>query len=285
MTDSLIDIRNLEIAFGGGAVKAVRGVSFTLGQEKLGIVGESGSGKSTVGRAIMKLLPPTAKVTAERMMFKDVDLLSASEQKMMTVRGRQIGLILQDPKYSLNPVMRIGEQIAETYRLHVPKASAKQANEQTLSMLTAVQIRDPERVARLYPHEISGGMGQRVMIAMMLIAEPDVLIADEPTSALDVTVRLEVLGLLEELVERRNLGLIFISHDLNLVRHFCDRVLIMYAGRIVETLEARNLANAKHPYTQGLLASLPSIEEPPARLPVLKRERSWLDDTATETRA
>jgi peptide/nickel transport system ATP-binding protein len=285
MTDSLIDIRNLEIAFGGGAVKAVRGVSFTLGQEKLGIVGESGSGKSTVGRAIMKLLPPTAKVTAERMMFKDVDLLSASEQKMMTVRGRQIGLILQDPKYSLNPVMRIGEQIAETYRLHAPKASAKQAAEQTLSMLTAVQIRDPERVARLYPHEISGGMGQRVMIAMMLIAEPDVLIADEPTSALDVTVRLEVLGLLEELVERRNLGLIFISHDLNLVRHFCDRVLIMYAGRIVETLEARNLANAKHPYTQGLLASLPSIEEPPARLPVLKRERSWLDDTATETRA
>ncbi|KKX33357.1 ABC transporter ATP-binding protein [Rhizobium sp. LC145] len=285
MTDSLIDIRNLEIAFGGGAVKAVRGVSFTLGQEKLGIVGESGSGKSTVGRAIMKLLPPTAKVTAERMMFKDVDLLSASEQKMMTVRGRQIGLILQDPKYSLNPVMRIGEQIAETYRLHAPKASAKQAAEQTLSMLTAVQIRDPERVARLYPHEISGGMGQRVMIAMMLIAEPDVLIADEPTSALDVTVRLEVLGLLEELVERRNLGLIFISHDLNLVRHFCDRVLIMYAGRIVETLEARNLVNAKHPYTQGLLASLPSIEEPPARLPVLKRERSWLDDTATETRA
>ncbi|OHV82734.1 ABC transporter ATP-binding protein [Rhizobium sp. LCM 4573] len=285
MTNPLIDIRNLEIAFGGGAVKAVRGVSFTLGQEKLGIVGESGSGKSTVGRAIMKLLPPTAKVTAERMMFKDVDLLSASEEKMMTVRGRQIGLILQDPKYSLNPVMRIGEQIAETYRLHVPKASAKQATEQTLSMLTAVQIRDPERVARLYPHEISGGMGQRVMIAMMLIAEPDVLIADEPTSALDVTVRLEVLGLLEELVERRNLGLIFISHDLNLVRHFCDRVLIMYAGRIVETLEARNLGNAKHPYTQGLLASLPSIEEPPARLPVLKRERSWLDDTATEARA
>ncbi|MFS8145197.1 ABC transporter ATP-binding protein [Rhizobium sp. BR 249] len=278
----LIDIRNLEIAYGGGHMRAVRGVSFTLGQEKLGIVGESGSGKSTVGRAIMKLLPPRAHVSAERMRFGDLDLLKADERTMMTVRGRRIGLILQDPKYSLNPVMRIGEQIAETYSLHHPRESARKAHGQALEMLEAVKIRDPERVARLYPHEISGGMGQRVMIAMMLIAEPEVLIADEPTSALDVTVRLEILALLDELVLRRNLGLIFISHDLNLIRNFCDRVLIMYAGRVVEVLEARDLDRAKHPYTQGLLASLPKIEDPPARLPILKRDPAWLDDFAVE---
>ncbi|ANK95208.1 MULTISPECIES: ABC transporter ATP-binding protein [Rhizobium] len=278
----LIDIRNLEIAYTGGHMRAVRGVSFTLGQEKLGIVGESGSGKSTVGRAIMKLLPPTAEVSAERMRFGELDLLKADEKTMMTIRGRRIGLILQDPKYSLNPVMRVGEQIAETYSLHHPKESARKAYGQALEMLEAVQIRDPERVARLYPHEISGGMGQRVMIAMMLIAEPEVLIADEPTSALDVTVRLEILALLDELVLRRNLGLIFISHDLNLIRNFCDRVLIMYAGRVVEVLEARDLDKAKHPYTQGLLASLPKIEDPPARLPILKRDPAWLDDFAVE---
>ncbi|EJK87407.1 ABC transporter ATP-binding protein [Rhizobium sp. AP16] len=282
MSSPLIDIHNLEIAFGGGSVRAVRGVSFSLGQEKLGIVGESGSGKSTVGRAIMRLLPPTAMVSAERMSFRDVDLLKVDERKMMTIRGRRIGLILQDPKYSLNPVMRIGEQITETYRLHYPKASAKQAYGQTFAMLDAVKIRDVERVARLYPHEISGGMGQRVMIAMMLIAEPEVLIADEPTSALDVTVRLEILALLDELVARRNLGLIFISHDLNLVRNFCDRVLIMYAGRVVEVLEARDLDKARHPYTQGLLASLPSIDDPPTRLPILKRDPSWLDSKILE---
>ncbi|MBY3595212.1 ABC transporter ATP-binding protein [Rhizobium bangladeshense] len=278
----LIDIRNLEIAYGGGHMRAVRSVSFTLGQEKLGIVGESGSGKSTVGRAIMKLLPPTAHVSAERMRFGDLDLLKADEKTMMTIRGRRIGLILQDPKYSLNPVMRIGEQIAETYSLHHSKESARKAYSQALVMLEAVKIRDPERVARLYPHEISGGMGQRVMIAMMLIAEPEVLIADEPTSALDVTVRLEILALLDELVLRRNLGLIFISHDLNLIRNFCDRVLIMYAGRVVEVLDARDLDKAKHPYTQGLLASLPKIEDPPARLPILKRDPAWLDELASE---
>ncbi|MBD9452698.1 ABC transporter ATP-binding protein [Rhizobium sp. RHZ02] len=282
MSTSLIDIRNLEIAFGHGTVRAVRGVTFSLAQEKLGIVGESGSGKSTVGRAIMKLLPPTAIVSAQQMTFQGVDLLKADERAMMTIRGRRIGLILQDPKYSLNPVMRVGEQIAETYRFHYPKATAKQAFEQTLAMLDAVKIRDVEKVARLYPHEISGGMGQRVMIAMMLIAEPEVLIADEPTSALDVTVRLEILALLDELVARRNLGLIFISHDLNLVRNFCDRVLIMYAGRVVEVLKARELESAKHPYTQGLLASLPSIDNPPTRLPILKRDPAWLNDNVLE---
>ena len=283
MSAPLIDVRNMEVSFGAGQVKAVRGVSFTLGREKLGIVGESGSGKSTVGRAIMRLLPSSARVAADRMMFHDIDLLHASEREMMNIRGRRIGLILQDPKYSLNPVMRVGEQIAETYRLHFPQVGgAKAAHGKMLEMLDAVRIRDPERVARLYPHEVSGGMGQRVMIAMMLIAEPEVLIADEPTSALDVTVRLDVLALLDELITRRNLGLIFISHDLNLIRQFCDRVLIMYAGRIVEVLKASDLDAARHPYTQGLLASMPSIDRLPSRLPTLARDPSWMTDQFME---
>ena len=279
MTERLLEVENLQVAFGAGRVQAVRGVSFTLGREKLGIVGESGSGKSTVGRAIMKLLPPTARITADRFDFDGIDLIKAGERQMMALRGRRIGLIMQDPKYSLNPVMRVGHQIEEAYRLHGPKGTTrKQARQKMLDMLNAVQIRDPERVAALYPHEVSGGMGQRIMIATMLIAEPEMLIADEPTSALDVTVRLEVLGLLDELIERRNLGLIFISHDLNLVRGFCDRVLIMYAGRIVETIAAAELDQAKHPYTRGLLASIPTIERPPTKLPTLKRDASWLTD-------
>jgi peptide/nickel transport system ATP-binding protein len=282
MTSPLIEAANLEVGFGSGKINAVRGVSFTLGREKLGIVGESGSGKSTVGRAIMRLLPPTARVTADRLRFREIDLLTASSRDMVHVRGRRIGLILQDPKYSLNPVMRVGEQIAETYLQHYPAAGGKAAAKaRVLEMLGAVKIRDPERVARLYPHEISGGMGQRVMIAMMLIAEPEVMIADEPTSALDVTVRLEVLSLLDELVTRRNLGLILISHDLNLVRNFCDRVVIMYAGRIVETIAASQLEEARHPYTRGLLASLPTIDRKVARLPTLKRDPSWANEVET----
>jgi len=279
MSGPLLDVQNLQVSFGGGRVRAVRGVSFTLGREKLGIVGESGSGKSTVGRAIMKLLPPTAAITADRLDFDGVDLLRAGEKEMMKLRGRRIGLIMQDPKYSLNPLMRVGEQLEETYRLHGPKgATRQQARNAMLEMLAAVQIRDPERVAALYPHEVSGGMGQRIMIGMMLIAQPEMLIADEPTSALDVTVRLEVLSLMDELIQRRNLGLIFISHDLNLMRGFCDRLLIMYAGRIVETIKAADLDQARHPYTQGLLASMPVIERPPAPLPTLKRDPAWLTD-------
>ncbi|WP_342364392.1 ABC transporter ATP-binding protein [Terrarubrum flagellatum] len=280
MTEApLIEARDLRIGFGrgDGAVQAVRGVSFTLGREKLAIVGESGAGKSMIGRAIMRLSPAGARVTAERLAFRDIDLIAASEKQMMDLRGRRIGLIMQDPKYSLNPVTPVGEQIAEAWRVHQPgRAGARETRERVLAILESVKIRDPARVAALYPHEISGGMGQRVMIAMMLIAGPDVLIADEPTSALDVTVRLEVLKLLDELIASRGLGLIFISHDLNLVRGFCDRVIIMYAGQIVETLAAADLARAEHPYTRGLLASLPSIRRPSQRLPTLTRDPRWL---------
>lgn len=276
MDDTLLSVRDLRISFNGasGSFDAVRGVSFELGREKLGIVGESGSGKSMTGRAIMRLTPPSALVKAERLQLGDVDILRASEKTMDGIRGRRIGLIMQDPKYSLNPVVTVGEQIAEAYRIHT-RSSSSEARQKAIAMLAAVQIRDPERVYRMYPHEMSGGMGQRIMIAMMLVSEPEILIADEATSALDVTVRLEILNLLNDLVEKRGLGLIFISHDLNLVRRFCDRVLIMYRGRVVETLKANELDRAAHPYTRGLLEAMPRIHKPRKRLPVLKRDAAW----------
>jgi len=275
----LLEVDRLRVRFATdhGVLDAVDGISFTVGREKLGIVGESGSGKSMTGRAILKLTPPRAQVDANRLRFEEIDLLHAGEQQMLQVRGRRIAMILQDPKYSLNPVVPVGEQIAEAYRIH-HKSGRREAAERALAMLEAVHIRDPARVFRLYPHEVSGGMGQRIMIAMMLIPEPGLLIADEPTSALDVTVRLEILGLLDEMVERRGLGIIFISHDLNLVRRFCDSVLIMYAGRIVEALPAARLDQAEHPYTRGLLAALPRVHERRRRLAVLTRDPRWSEE-------
>ena len=272
MTTPLLEVEDLRVTFPTptGPFHAVRGVSFTLGRERLGIVGESGSGKSLTGRSLLRLLPAHAQLEAKRLRFDGQDLLTASPREMRALRGKRMSLVLQDPKYSLNPVMRVGEQIAEAVRDRGdPKRRA-------LEMLEAVRIRDPERVYRLYPHEVSGGMGQRIMIAMMLAPEPDLLIADEPTSALDVTVQMQVLAILDDLVTQRGMGLIFISHDLNLVASFCDRILVMYAGRIVEECRASELHAATHPYTRGLLASLPRIEESRAELAVLTRDPAWL---------
>lgn len=273
----LLDVQDLQVNFVNGRLvtPAVRGISFQLGKEKLAIVGESGSGKSTVGRALLQLHPRSAQVTAQRMQFDDVDLLRATPAQMRAIRGKRISMIMQDPKYSLNPVVRVGEQISEAWRSHHP-GQREVARQRAMEMLDVVQVRDPGRIYQCYPHEISGGQGQRVMIAMMLITEPELLIADEPTSALDVSVRLQVLALLDDLVKQRGLGLIFISHDINLVRRFCDRVLVMYAGRVVESLAASELAQAQHPYTQGLLAALPDMDQRRARLPVLQRQASWL---------
>ena len=272
----LLTVENLRVSFPTrtGEVNAVRGVSFTLGKERLGIVGESGSGKSQTGRAIMGLTPGHAKITADRLNFDGVDLLSVSKRQRRDMRGKRMAMILQDPKYSLNPVMPIGKQIIETLRTH-ESVSGRQARDRALAMLEAVQIRDPERVFDLYPHEVSGGMGQRIMIAMMLVCGPELLIADEPTSALDVTVQLEVLGILDKLVAERGMGLIFVSHDLRLVSSFCDRVLVMYAGRVVEELPSADLAAAQHPYTRGLLNCLPTIGSHRHPLPVLERQAEW----------
>lgn len=277
MTDTKLEVEDLSVRFAtrDGLVDAVRGVSFTLGREKLAIVGESGSGKSTVGRTLLKLHPASARIDARVLRFGDTDLLGASEKAMHAIRGRRMSMIMQDPKYSLNPVMRVGDQIAEAVLAHqrLPRA---QVREMAIAMLEKVRIREPQRVYDRYPHEISGGMGQRIMIAMMLIPNPQVVIADEPTSALDVSVRSQVLSVLDDLVDERGLGLLFISHDLNLVRSFCDRVLVMYAGRVVESIAAADLDRAQHPYTRSLLAALPDIDHRRAVLPVLQRDPGWL---------
>ena len=278
---NLLDVQNLWVKFPTrqGLFEAVRGVSFSLGQERLGIVGESGSGKSMTGRAILRLIRPPGIVEADHIMLAGTDLMALSEKEMRAVRGQRISMVMQDPKFSLNPVMRIGDQIIEAYLLH-NKTSKADARRKSLEMLDAVSIRDPERVMRAYPHEMSGGMGQRIMIAMMLIPNPQILIADEPTSALDVSVQRQVLDIMDVLVKDRGMGLIFISHDLNLVAEFCDRVLIMYAGRIVEVCDADRLHEAQHPYTRGLLNSLPRLDAPRDRLDVLTRDDRWADATS-----
>lgn len=272
---SLLEVDGLTVSFPGreGPVEVVRGVSFSLGRERLGIVGESGSGKSQTGRAILGLTPGT--VTARRLAFDGVDLRGASAATWRSLRGRRMSMVMQDPKFSLNPVMTIGAQIVEGCRT-TGRAAGRAAKARALAMLEAVQIRDPERVFRAYPHELSGGMGQRAMIAMMLVGDPELLIADEPTSALDVTVQLEVLGILDRLVADRGMGLIFISHDLRLVSSFCDRVLVMYAGRVVEEIAAADLGAARHPYTIGLLNCLPQLQGDRNPLPTLVRDPGWL---------
>lgn len=272
-----VEIANLTISFPSpqGMSQAVRGVSMTLGAEKLGIVGESGSGKSLTARALLRLLPPAAVVTADRLQFDGIDILKASERDMRAIRGKRAGLILQDPKYALNPIMTAGAQIAEAWR-NQKKGSAKEEMQAAIDLLAQVQIRDPKRVAAAYPHELSGGMGQRVMIAMMLAPDPELLIADEPTSALDASVQAEILRLMEDLVSRRGMGLILISHDLPLVSHFCDRVAVMYAGRVVEELAAGELVRAQHAYTRGLLDCLPTLSHPKGRLAVMSRDPAWL---------
>jgi peptide/nickel transport system ATP-binding protein len=273
----LVQIDNLSIAFPSptGLSHAVRGVSLRIGAQKLGIVGESGSGKSLTARAILRLLPANARLTADRLTFDGIDILRASERTMRDIRGRRAGLILQDPKYSLNPVMTAGQQIAEAWRAH-KKGTRREAAERAIDLLDQVRIRDPARVAGAYPHELSGGMGQRVMIAMMLAPDPEMLIADEPTSALDSTVQAEILRLMEDLVARRGMALVLISHDLPLVSHFCDDVAVMYAGRIVEQLPAADIARATHAYTRGLLDCLPTLSHAKPRLPVMVRDPAWL---------
>jgi peptide/nickel transport system ATP-binding protein len=222
------------------------------------------------GRAILRLIQPPGRQLADRMIFDGIDLQAQGARAMRALRGARISMIMQDPKFSLNPVMTVGDQIAEALRVHenLPRRAVLA---RVHEMLESVRIHDPERVARLYPHEVSGGMGQRVMIAMMLIPRPDLLIADEPTSALDVSVQAQVLDLIDELVRDNGMGLILISHDLGLVSRYCDRILVMNAGEVVESCVASELKHATHPYTRGLIAAVPRMEETREELPVLDR--------------
>ncbi len=272
--EPILSVQGLNVRFGRNSLAAVSDVSFDVGRERVGIVGESGSGKSTTGRAVMRLLPPSASITAKGMALDGVSLLDRSERQMGALRGKDIALIMQDPRYSLNPVLTVGKQVAEAARLHLGLRGGK-ARDAARAMLERVRISDPDRVMALYPHQISGGMGQRVMIAMMLLAKPKLVIADEPTSALDVSVRKDVLTLLDELVRENNSGLLLISHDIRMVAAFCERIIVMYSGCIVETLT--RLEDAQHPYTRGLMSALPDPRRPVRRLAVLDRAKFDLE--------
>jgi peptide/nickel transport system ATP-binding protein len=282
--DTLCEIDNLRIAFeahDGTLTEAVRGISLTVARgERLGIVGESGSGKSLTGRALLGLLPSSARWSADAMRIDNHNLLAMRPKERRRLCGTQMSMILQDPKYSLNPVMTVAQQMREAFSRQSPSLNAKAMRERIVAALDAVHIRDPKRVADAYPHELSGGMGQRVMIAMMVSSGPRLLVADEPTSALDVLVSMQVLSVLDEMIAKHNTGLIFISHDLPLVMSFCDRVLVMVGGRVVETCAARDLAHARHPYTRGLLAASPPLRNPPDELPVLQRDPAWFGEVA-----
>ncbi|MEH0875630.1 ABC transporter ATP-binding protein [Pectobacterium cacticida] len=264
----LLNVQNLSVFFGQSDKPAVDSVSLTLRAERLGIVGESGSGKSTLGRAIMRLLPPIGRIQADVLTFEGASLLDKKERQLRALRGNRMALIMQDPRYSLNPVLPIGKQVAEAAILHL-SVNKRQALALAAEMLAKVRIGDIERTMALYPHQISGGMGQRVMIAMMLLAKPRMVIADEPTSALDVSVRGDVLTLLDELVRENQAGLMLISHDIRMIAAFCERIIVMYQGRIVETLT--RLDEAQHPYTRGLIAAMPDPRSPVARLNTLDR--------------
>lgn len=265
-------VRGLQVSYPSpqGESVVVDGVGFRMGAERLGIVGESGSGKSQTARALLGLVAAPGQVRAQQLSLNGTNLLGLDTAAWQSLRGSRVGMVMQDPKYSLNPVMRVMDQIVEVARLHGVDARL-QLQQRALELLHAVGVEDAGRVAQAWPHQLSGGLAQRVMIAAMLINAPELLIADEPTSALDVMVRAQVLHILDAEVRRRGMGLILISHDLNTVARYCDRVLIMYRGRVVESCDADRLFEARHPYTRGLLGCLPSARTRGRKLAVLDR--------------
>ncbi|MGV1757330.1 ATP-binding cassette domain-containing protein [Rhizobium sp. A22-96] len=269
MSDPLLSVQDLSVSFPSeaGMVRVVDGISFSVDREIVAIVGESGSGKSMTGRAIMGLLPRQAQVQAKCLSFEGRDLLTLPPSGWNKVRGNGIGLVLQDPKYSLNPAHKVGRQVEEALLLHT-RLSAAERHEQALDILHKVGLPDPQRIYASYPAALSGGMGQRVMIAAMLINRPRLLIADEPTSALDRELQNQILALLRSLTEEFGMGLLLISHDLQQVSQFADRVMVMRGGRIEEELAATELASAESAYTRALWAARPSAETYGTRLPV-----------------
>ena len=258
----LLEVKDLRTHFltRAGAVRAVDGISFYLDQgELLALVGESGCGKSVTALSVMRLVAPPGKILNGEILFEGENLLSVSEERMREIRGDDISMIFQDPMTSLNPVYTVGEQIAEALRLH-RKLGRRAAREAAIEAMREVAIPDPARRADDYPHQLSGGMRQRVMIAMALACDPKLLIADEPTTALDVTIQAQILELLNNLRRTRNLAVLLITHDLGVVAEVADRVAVMYTGRIVEESPVEELfARPKHPYTEGLLLSVPKL--------------------------
>ena len=276
----LLSIEHLRTVFDTprGAVAAVDDVSFEIrAGETLGLVGESGSGKSVTALSIMRLVQPPGRIAGGRIIFKGDELLTFDDRAMQRVRGAQIALIFQEPLTALNPVFRVGDQIAETLRVH-GRATRREAKAKAIDLLRAVRITNPESRVGDYPHQLSGGMRQRVLIAMALACEPSLVIADEPTTALDVTIQAEILDLLREMKSALNLSLLLITHDLGVIAETADRVAVMYAGRIVESGPVREIFhNPAHPYTRGLLASMPG-GYPGQRLRAIEGSVPLLDD-------
>ncbi|MDD2605968.1 MAG: ABC transporter ATP-binding protein [Desulfobacteraceae bacterium] len=268
MNNTILRVERLSVSFATekGRLTAVEDVSFSLRRgETLGLVGESGCGKSVTALSIMRLLPrPAGRIEAGRIMLENTDLLRLPAADLPGLRGRRIAMIFQEPMTALNPVHRLGQQVAEAVHLHRPELDEKAVGQEVVAMLKQVRIPEPTSRVKAYPHQISGGMRQRVMIAMALAARPDILIADEPTTALDVTIQAQILSLMRDLQAETGTAIIFITHDLGVIAELCHRVAVMYAGRIVESAAVETLFRSpRHPYTQGLLAAIPRLDRTP----------------------
>ena len=269
MTDNniILQVQNLTTAFDteAGRIRAIDDVSFNLKKEQvLGIVGESGCGKSVTALSIMRLLPkPVGVIESGRILFKGADIVGLEADKMHEIRGKRISMIFQEPMTSLNPVHRIGKQLGEVFHLHFSQMTDAEIRQESIEILQKVGIPEPERRMEEYPHGISGGMRQRVMIALALACKPEILIADEPTTALDVTIQAQILDLMKKLQGETGMAILFITHDLGVIAETCQEVVVMYAGKVAERAATIELfKNAKHPYTQGLLASIPRLDMP-----------------------
>ena len=267
--EPILQIENLKTSFmtSNGEVQAVRGVSFSVGKgEIVGLVGESGSGKSVTSMSILKLLADTARIKEGKILFEGEDLTQYSKAQMRKIRGGKISMIFQDPMSSLNPLIPVGKQVAEMIREHHPEKSKEDIKKEVLELFSRVRIPEPEKRYKSFPHEFSGGMRQRVMIAMALANRPELLIADEPTTALDVTIQDQILKQLRELKKEYGTSIIFITHDLGVVAELCDRVVVLYGGLVMEEASVFDIfENPRHPYTLGLLASIPSLDQDKSR--------------------